>query len=66
MDECRYIKGLWNMEQPKNMEEKGLERASPLTILKYSETSSCYIKEILNYEIIYYANEKLDLHGYVC
>ena len=46
------------------MEEKGLGKASPLTILEYSETSSCYIKK--NYEIIYYANEKLDLHGYVC
>jgi len=31
MDEFRCGKGSWNMNQPKNMEEKSLRRASPLT-----------------------------------
>ena len=31
MDECRCEKGLQNMDQPKNVEEKSFRRASPLT-----------------------------------
>ena len=34
-DECKYEKGSQNMDQPKNVEEKSLRRASPLTYTFY-------------------------------
>jgi len=30
-DECKCGKGLWDIDQPKNVEEKSLRRASSLT-----------------------------------
>ena len=36
MDECGYKKGSWNMDQPKNIEEKNLGRASFLTVSRVS------------------------------
>ena len=47
MDECGYEKGSWNMDQPKNIEEKNLGRASFLTvsrILRFFITCRLYIR----------------------
>jgi len=41
VDECRFQKELRNTGQLENTEEKGLGRASPLTILLFSEGEMC-------------------------
>lgn len=39
MNKCRCGKGLQNMDQPKNMKEKNLRRANPLTLDKSTVNS---------------------------